>query len=35
LIIIVDVILNQSCFSSVLGYAGLAVMGELGSDVAK
>ena len=26
---------SESCFSSVLGYPGLAVVGELGSDDAK
>jgi hypothetical protein len=26
---------SESCFSSVLGYSGLAVVGELGSDDAK
>jgi hypothetical protein len=30
-----DYFRSESCFSSVLGFPGLAVMGELGSDDAK
>jgi hypothetical protein len=26
---------SESCFSSVMGYPGLAIVGELGSDDAK
>jgi hypothetical protein len=26
---------SESCFSSLMGYPGIAVVGELGSDVAK